>query len=210
MSMKKIIMGVLLLAMLGIVYMARDRFEHVTEEIDIGFKGEARSNSLYASRLFLKAMGIPAEKVELYALDNLPAVDTVLVINTHRTTLSTTRIDKILKWVEQGGHLLTIAAPRYLEEDGYKDALQHKLGVSIARAYYLTNADKQNEQEQEQDEEEDNQPSTVKVSLAGLDRTYTVAMNSFYPIQSKIKQEQRVQVLDRTFLLNRPYGDGLV
>lgn len=222
MSVKRIIIGVLLLVVLGIVYMVHDKFERATEEIDIGFKGEARSNSLYASRLFLKAMGIPAKKIELYALDNLPAVDTVLVINTHRTTLSKARIDKILKWVEQGGHLLTVAAPDYLEEDGYKDALQHKLGVSIARAYYLTNADKQSNEknkhngkdeqstQNKQGEEDDDQPSTVSVTLAGLDKTYTVAMNSFYPIQSNIKQEERVQVLNRTFLLNRPYGGGLV
>jgi hypothetical protein len=213
MSVKKIIIAMLLLAILGIVYMARDKFERVTEEIDIGFKGEARSNSLYASRLFLKAMGIPAEKVELYALDNLPAADTVLVINTHRTTLSTARIDKILRWVEQGGHLLTIAAPNYLEEDGYKDALQHKLGVSIVRAYYLTNANKQSNGENaqnEQDETDDDQPSTVSVALAGIDKTYTVAMDSFYPIQSKTQQGEQIQLFNRTFLLNKPYGNGLV
>jgi hypothetical protein len=213
MSVKKIIIAMLLLAILGLVYMARDKFERITEEIDIGFKGEARSNSLYASRLFLKAMGIPAEKVELYALDNLPATDTVLVINTHRTTLSTARIDKILKWVEQGGHLLTIAAPNYLEEDGYKDALQHKLGVSIVRAYYLTNANKQSNGENaqnEQDETDDDQPSTVSVALAGIDKTYTVAMDSFYPIQSKTQQGEQIQLFNRTFLLNKPYGNGLV
>jgi hypothetical protein len=213
MSVKRIIAGVLLLVVLGLVYMARDKFERITEEIDIGFKGEARSNSLYASRLFLKAMGIPAEKVELYALDNLPATDTVLVINTHRTTLSTARIDKILKWVEQGGHLLTIAAPNYLEEDGYKDALQHKLGVSIVRAYYLTNANKQSNGENaqnEQDETDDDQPSTVSVALAGIDKTYTVAMDSFYPIQSKTQQGEQIQLFNRTFLLNKPYGNGLV
>lgn len=215
MSLKRIIIGVFLLVVLGIAYMAHDKFERVTKELDLGFKGEARSNSLYASRLFLKAMGIPAEKVELYALDNLPAVDTVIIINTHRTTLSKTRIEKLLKWVEQGGHLLTIAVPRYLEEDGYEDVLQRELGVSIARAYYLANANVDNKASQNDDDDggeddEDDQPPIVNITLAGLDKNYTIAMNSFYPIESEGKHAERVQVHDKTFLLNRPYGDGLV
>jgi len=217
MSIKKVLMtSVLLAVVLGLVYFMHDKFERVTEELDTGFTGEARSNSLYASRLFLKAMGIPAQKVELYALDNLPSVDTVVVINTHRTTLSKTRIANLLKWVEQGGHLLTIAAPRYLEEDDYVDVLQYELGLSIGRSYHLPRTDKADSSDNETSEDKKNDvqdeghPPTVDIALAGVDKTYTVAMNSFYPIESKARQEERVQVQNKTFLLNRPYGAGLV
>ncbi|HIQ07144.1 MAG TPA: hypothetical protein EYH35_01660, partial [Thiotrichaceae bacterium] len=90
-----IFIGVLVVA--GLAYLVSGRLEKKTKEVDIGFTGEARSNSLYAARLFLKKMGIPAQKVNIYQLENLPSTKTVILINTYRSSLSEARIDQLLE-----------------------------------------------------------------------------------------------------------------
>ncbi|WML90760.1 DUF4350 domain-containing protein [Thiothrix lacustris] len=116
------------------------------KEVDeyIGLRGEAKSNPLFAARLFLERMGIPAERKD--SLQTLPATDTVLLIDTERYTLSRQKIDEILAWVERGGHLITRAHTTSSDtlyddtEDTDKspvpppsnnDMLQSTLGVSI-------------------------------------------------------------------------------
>lgn len=229
MSAKKIIITLLLtmVVLAGGFWLKtvwHDKFERVTEEIEMGFRGEAHSNSLYASRLFLHAMGITAQRIAFYDLDQLPPTDAVVVINTYRTTLSETRINNLLNWVEQGGHLLTIVVPDYIETDDYVDRLQHKLDITTQHAYYFNNnehykkrANENNidnipetEDTHDNKNDDDDDVSTVSIALAGIDKKYTVAITHFDPIESKAAQEERVQIKGKTFLLNRPYGDGLV
>jgi hypothetical protein len=70
-----------------------------------GFRGEAKTNPLFAARLFLERMGIPAERKD--SLQTLPTLDTVLLLDTPPDSLSQQKITKILGWVERGGHLIT-------------------------------------------------------------------------------------------------------
>lgn len=207
MSARRVIISSLLVAtLLGLVYYLHDKFERVSEEVDIGFKGEARSNSLYASRLFLKAMGIPAEAVEFYQIDRLPSLDTVIVINTHRTTLSTQRIDKLLAWVQQGGHLLTIIAPDYVQQEGYDDVLQRRLNITTNHAGYFSVDDEKDNAEKDKQQEQE----TVTVRLTGLSKPYELAINRFHPVYSNNNQEEQVKIGQTNFLINRSYGDGMV
>ncbi len=75
------------------------------------FKGEARENPLFAARLFIRQMGIPAEnKNNLQSIGNqYPDTHTTLILDTHRTTLSLRKIEQLLAWVREGGHLITRA-----------------------------------------------------------------------------------------------------
>ena len=69
-----------------------------------GFRGEARSNHLFAARVFLKRMGIPAEKKD--GLFKLPSTDSVILIDTERATLPQKTLDELMQWVKRGGHLI--------------------------------------------------------------------------------------------------------
>ena len=69
-----------------------------------GFRGEARSNHLFAARVFLKRMGIPAEKKD--GLFKLPSTDSVILIDTERATLPQKTLDELMQWVKKGGHLI--------------------------------------------------------------------------------------------------------
>jgi len=73
------------------------------------FKGEARENPLFAARLFLKEMGIPAEnKNDLQSIGKqYPDSNSVIILDTKRNTLSRQRTEQLLAWVRDGGHLIT-------------------------------------------------------------------------------------------------------
>ncbi len=82
-------------------------YKEVTEYT--AFKGEARENPLYAARLFFKQMGIPAKnKNDLQSIGHrYPDTNTVMILDTDRTTLSLERIEQLLTWMRNGGHLIT-------------------------------------------------------------------------------------------------------
>lgn len=82
-------------------------FEYVDEVDWQPLQGEARSNPLYASRLFLKRMGIPTTSIEsLQSLTTLPDTNTVIIITSARHTLRHEQVADLLQWVHQGGHLI--------------------------------------------------------------------------------------------------------
>ncbi len=221
--MKKILISLLVLLILGVlVYSFYDKFEKVTEEIDIGFTGEARSNPLFASRLFLKKMGVPAEQVDIYRLENLPDTKTVVVINTWRTTLSDQRIEQLMAWVSLGGHLITILTPDHAEtaeETG--DALQNRLGIKAEEMRYFydedIDADAYSDDEsaetpsQYEDLDSSNEfDSSVQVSLKGLAKRYSLNIEEIRPISGHTENDETVKINGSVFLLNRPHGDGLI
>lgn len=108
MNMQRFIISLMaILAIAASVIWFFNTFELKETEEHIGFKGEAKTNTLYAARLFLKRMGIPAERKD--SLTTLPDTDSVLIINTERYTLSPQKIADILDWVKRGGHLITRA-----------------------------------------------------------------------------------------------------
>lgn len=207
MSAKKVLISLLLVGVLAaIIYAFYDKFEKVTKEIDIGFTGEAYSNSLYASRLFLKKMGIPAEKVEIYRLTDLPSTKTVIVINTTRSTLSAERIEQLLKWVKRGGHLITVVAPKYAETEEDDDILQKRLGIKTEEMRYL---DSEFYDDQDEGSDEDYDP-TVYVSLKGLKKKYALNFYRIIPIKTNNENDEKLMVKGSVFLVNRAYGDGLI
>lgn len=180
----------------------------------IGFKGEAKTNTLYAARLFLKRMGIPAERKD--SLTRLPDTDSVLLINTERYTLSPQKIDEILDWVQRGGHLITRArtpgntATLYgksknkqgdtnEDEDTEKaahidkaDALQAALGIRIGKHVIP---------------DEDDLP--LDVTLANMSHSLEADPGFFYTLETdEDAYPQRYK--QSAWMLEQKWGEGMV
>ncbi len=92
------------------VYSFYQTHEYKEVETHTGFKGEARNNPLYAARLFLKRMGIPtSSKESVQGMGGFPDTNTVIILNSNRSSLSGKRTEAILDWVKSGGHLIAQA-----------------------------------------------------------------------------------------------------
>lgn len=98
------------LLLAGGIYAFLETHEKKQKTINTGLFGEARKNPLYASRVFLKRMGIPTEtKTSIQGFNGYPNSNTVIVINSKRTTLSITQTQALIDWVKRGGHVIALA-----------------------------------------------------------------------------------------------------
>ena len=97
-------------------------FERVEEEREIGYRGEARSNPLYASQEMLRELGVPARTTP--ALLPLPPTDRTLVVFAPRVAFGPSRAARLRDWVAAGGTL--VVTPR---QAGGPDPLLKPLGV---------------------------------------------------------------------------------
>ena len=196
------IFGTLLLVASVVWFTSSFEFKELEEHV--GFRGEAKTNSLYAARLFLKRMGIPAERQDL--LSTLPDTNTVVVLDTQRYTLSQQKVDALLAWVEHGGHLITRARvptestslydksedhdPAHLKPD----YLQTKLGIRVGKEIIP-------------DEEE----LPVPVTLHNMGYTLKADPLFFYELLADPKQKVFPQQYQKaTWLLEQPWGNGMV
>ncbi len=177
------------------------------KEIDsyTGYRGEARSNDLFAARLFLKRMGIPTTRKD--ALLSLPDVDTVVVLNTSRYTMSPQKTQTLLDWVATGGHLVTRARVNYVneaelaadEENQQKpetedrDALQQALQIEIGTVQMF-------------DEEE----LPFNLQLATQPKPLRVDVDFFNELLTKNPNATIYHANDKNFLLQIKHGQGLI
>lgn len=166
-----------------------------------GYKGEARDNPLFAARLFSQGMGIPAARHD--GLIHLPETDTVIVLNTERFSLSAEKIDELLDWVDRGGHLITrarvdIESEEQLEAESVtetedRDLLQTRLGISIGTHHIP-----------------DDSELPAKVQLANSAETVAVEPDFFNSLQSEADNVRHYHFNGHSWLIQQPYGKGLV
>jgi hypothetical protein len=78
----------------------------VDYEADVGYRGEARRNPLLAAERTLERLGHRVES-SLY-LGALPSEDALLVLRQSGRFLSPFDVERLLGWVEQGGHLCVL------------------------------------------------------------------------------------------------------
>ncbi|MFZ1342842.1 DUF4350 domain-containing protein [Thiothrix eikelboomii] len=177
------------------------------KEIDsyTGYRGEASSNDLFAARLFLKRMGIPASRED--GLTKLPDTETVIVLDTGRYTMSPEKIQKLLAWVAAGGHLVTRARVDYATEEEAKaaeadtqstkteqrDLLQQALQVEIGEHQLLT---------------DDQLPFTLQ--LPQQPHALKLEIDYFNELVTKNPAAQAYQAAQKNFLLQIPHGQGLI
>lgn len=89
-------------------------FERVSEEREVGYRGEARFNQLLAARRFLQLDG-SARTVQ--GIDELPPTTGTFIVPTNRYEMSAAQIRAMLRWVEQGGHLVVTPAARLRQRE---------------------------------------------------------------------------------------------
>ncbi len=103
-------------------------FERVEEEIETGPLGAARGNPLLAAERLLSRLGVPAASVR--GPLRLPPTDHALLLLTSRRTLGPARAQRLLDWVDAGGHLILTPRAAAAEE---ADPLLAPLGVEVQR-----------------------------------------------------------------------------
>ncbi len=113
------------LAAVGVAVWFFTNFDRVTEQVYVGYRGEARRNpTLAAGRLFVR-LGAKARELEsLRELAELPRGG-VLVLPAGRASLGNPQIESLLAWVERGGRL--VAEATSVSE---RDPLFVRLGVA--------------------------------------------------------------------------------
>jgi hypothetical protein len=108
-----------LVVVVGIIGWWLHTHERVQRVVDMPRTGEARRNPLFALQVALQKDGIPVRarrRLQLFAEgDKEPAVplaprDTLVLYNDPRA-LSRKEIDALLRWVDQGGHLIVRTPP---------------------------------------------------------------------------------------------------
>ncbi len=209
--------GLVLIALALAVKWFLDNNERREIEIPIGYKGEARSNSLLAARRFLKGMGIEAESIDsLLQVDSLPAGNNdVMVLAIRRDTLSPQRSEELLDWVSAGGHLVML--PKWgfdYDDNEVEDDILSKLSISAHNIDYIEEDMEETENEVDHDEEmleseaefefdyEYYDSSLLDVSFPGEDNIVQVEYDQF--------QRLEYQHITPDFIIDDVYGIRLL
>ena len=132
MSRTGLIAGALVLALAGAaVWWWNATFVRAPAKVWVGPSGEARLRQFLAAERFAGRMGVPAR--ELRSLPDLDSLqkDGVLLLPRSRQSLDRTRMDRLLAWVQAGGHLIVEAEPY-----GVPDPLLDLLSVRRVQSDY--------------------------------------------------------------------------
>lgn len=220
------------------VYRFFTTHEYKEVETHSGLLNEARRNPYYASRLFLKRMGIPTIKKESLQTNwGFPNNDTVMIITTKRTGLSTARTEELLEWVESGGHLIARSTSdwyyggdekvekeinKMLSDKDSRDPLQRLLGIhSGERVYLADNEDKKKKNKAEDivtellETKVEDTPE-YEISLKGVSSPLKIQMDLYEdlvvddPDQSASHQTEQVKLKTGNFIIRKKVGEGLV
>lgn len=238
---RTVIISITLLVLLlvgGGIYSFLQLYERKERTIHTGFLGEARTNSLYASRLFLKRMGIPAEtKTSIQGLTGFPNKNTVLIINSRRTSFSPRKTQALIDWVESGGHVIALATHNWrynrsgdekensekpepidktLNPDQSPDPLQRAMGVKTGtKILYddLNQVDRDfidNIKETKDDFEID---TLFKLELEDVNKKLAIANTWYHPILIEKQTEFPTEIIKlraNNFIVRQKMGDGLI
>ena len=223
------------------VYNFYKTHEYKEVEIHKGLLNEARNNPYYASRLFLKRMGIPTIKKEnLQTSREFPSSDTVMIITSKRTGLSTARTEELLEWVESGGHLIARSTSDWhyggdeeteeeinelLSEKDSRDPLQRLLGIHSGERIYLNEDEDEDEEETKTDAEEivtelletkvEKRPE-YEISIKGVNTPLKIQMDYYENLviddtdQTSSHKTELIKLKTGNFIIRQKVGDGLV
>lgn len=211
-------------------FLQTHKYKTFSERTD--FKGEARTNPLYAARLFLKRMGIPSEtKHSLQGFGSFPQTSTVILLDTRRTTLSKAKIDQLIKWIESGGHLIAKANKDWEASDKNKarkkqsrDPLQRYLGVHVSSgSEFIELVDENLENFEDildevndaknKDKNSDKKINYPKISLKGANKKLALKDTWFRAINVDEKHQDKTEEIElsgRNYIIRQRVGEGMV
>lgn len=171
-------------------------------EVDRGYSKAALKNNYLAAELFLKQQGVEAISAKnLILLDNfawrnipLGNKDTIILIDGHKT-LSQTRYDKLMEWVENGGTLIASTQNPFIgDHTDAQDLLLNYFGIEIApelkdsderstmdkftdELEKISKGDKTNEQEADKNNTKENQENAEDTSKKSIKETQQLEKN---------------------------------
>ena len=224
-----LIIGLLISLIIGYgIYDFYQTHEYKEKTIHTGYRGEARSNPFYASRLFLKRMGIPAETINsVQKLNVLPDTDTVLLITTQRKTLSPERTQELIDWVQAGGHLIAQATRNWkysgkqkkkskqAQNDISPDPLQRYMGVRTgSRTPFEDLLDKaENDLIDELLDSAEDKKKTRLLRLKNAPEKLAIESQRFRPIllDDDVKDiTEAIKIGNDNFIVRQHIGDGMI
>jgi hypothetical protein len=95
-----------------------------------GYHGEAARNQYYAAQVLLTRMGMPAQSfAQVGALSSLPSESSTVVITTPRLSLAPQTSQRLLDWVDRGGHLVLVTWQLWDDKNRTPDPILDSLGV---------------------------------------------------------------------------------
>lgn len=121
--------ALIVLAVLGVFVF--NRLEPYQKTLEHGYAPEAKRNPYLAAELFLKERGVSVtERQNLAELDQLPSRGQVLLLLINREQMTPQQNQRLLKWVQNGGHLIVIAQRLWDKKNQQSgDWLLDQLGV---------------------------------------------------------------------------------
>jgi hypothetical protein len=136
-----IIIAVSALISVFLIYAVFNYFEIVDDTVEVGAKGEAKTNPYFGLQKFLAASGATVTlSNKTVELENVLAIDQpmqpiknkVLMLGDRRLAeMRRERVDKIVDWVGTGGHLIVEAEQYYLA-----DPLLARWGIGVRQLVY--------------------------------------------------------------------------
>lgn len=157
-----------IVGLIGIWFLKNFDYETVSE--DTGPRGEARRYPYLAADRMMDKLGTPASELRsLGGLFKLPPKG-VLIITEERTILTPQLREVVLRWVEQGGHLITEDT-----QAEQSDPLLDSLGVKRVET---------DEDALPEDYDLDDWPA-VEIRLPNEDRVFKVVMHEWQSVERK-------------------------
>lgn len=112
------VISAILLTGIGLFYLLMESYQEIE---DLGWGSAAYRNPYLAAEQFLQRQEVDAHTE--FSMNNAEPLDqlTTLVIGDSRDILSTQQGDRLLRWLEQGGHLIIASSYYYDTEDSFLD-----------------------------------------------------------------------------------------
>ncbi|MFC1664496.1 DUF4350 domain-containing protein [Pseudomonadota bacterium] len=192
------------------------QYEWIVEEVDTGFSANAKQKPYLAALKMLNNSGIEVNYLLGFSLLNnaetdnskLSTNDSIILINAYKM-LNPSRANKILAWVEKGGHLIFSTDSRSRNSDSQQgDHLLNAMGVELDQEFnrkiskfnYNPGIDCSN-----------NYKYMVTTKLDGVDQPVLVGFMSSGGLVDK-RNDANVYLLDenRIKMLQKNYGKGLI
>lgn len=99
-------------------------------EVPRGYKGEASRNPYLAAQRLLERLGTPVSSFrELPIALDLDPREATLILPTPRRSLGRARARELMRWVEDGGHLIVVSWQLFDDENRFPDLVLDPLGV---------------------------------------------------------------------------------
>lgn len=108
-----LLIGALIVLLLGLAVLGfLSNHELKEEEIFVGYSGEARRNDYLAAQRLLEAFDVSVKHhASLAEVDLRPGGGETLFLAHQGRRLADDRLERLLNWVHEGGHLITAASP---------------------------------------------------------------------------------------------------